>query len=347
MNFRNFLVGVMIAVASISSFAQKAGTNCLLQGGNYVMDFGRYTGSANGTINNIPVLTNPKPGDVFQMAMTTTLCAPVGNAFTLQADGTILINTDGFYKFYFNVDGPGQGGAKRGSANPNGFDIDLRARSIGVMPVGYALTGNLVGGQLDIQKTVYNRLASNDISASDTPVVSRGQAAFPGATISAQQGTYYDVTLPDAGLIVPGDQASASLTSMTDALMGITNNNAVQISARVIANDTVRVFFDVLRSSGSVTIPAGTLNVMAQSTFNARGQVADGWVVTQTPMVLLKAGQTVFFTWKVTATSNGNADYAQMSDMTWAQVEFYGPASVGSTAGKTTGAMTTLSSKRR
>lgn len=329
MNHRDPLFAGLLALCALSStpaFAQKSTMHCL-QPGSANVDIGRYTTYSTGTNGGYYTLGLPLPGNAFLFKVTQTVCPSTTNAWTLQPDGTFLINQTGLYRFSMNIDQPAQGGAKRGSKNPNGFDVDMRSREIGYLPPGAQITGVAVGGQLNVQHSVYSRLAADDIPGADSPTVSRGSVAFPAQTLTAGYGVHYDIPLPDTGYIQPGDYAVASLTSLTDAA-GPENNDAVAVTAKVIGPDLIRVYVEVVRNQAIATLPAGTLNAMAFASTTSRGQSKDAWRTTNSPLVLMKAGETVFFTWE----SHVPNDYAQVDDMTWVQLEYYGPAGIAGSA---------------
>ena len=71
------------------------------------------------------------------------------------------------------------------------------------------------------------------------------------------------------------------------------------------------------RGSAAVSVPEGTLNVLARSTTLTRGESADAWTVLQTPAVLLYAGESVFGIWK----SKTPGDYLQTTNQTYVQIE--------------------------
>jgi hypothetical protein len=324
MSFRAIVAAC--AAAATPACAQVVGVHCLAPASS-TLDFGRYTVMPDGSQGGIQTLSLPKASDVFLLPAKQVVCPATQGAWTLQPDGTFLVNQTGLYRMSMSIDHPAQGGAKRGSSNPNGFDIDMRSLSIGMLPAGTPLTGVRVGDGLDIQKTVYTRLAAQNIPGSDSPAVVRASIAFGGATVDPTLGAYIDVSLPETGIIVPGDTVTASLTSLTDAI-GVAANNAITVTARVLAPDRVRVFVDNVRGGVPVAIPAGVLNVMAVSQTKSRGQSFDGWTVLNTPTVLLMKGETVFFGWG----SEVPGDFLQFTFMTWMQLEYLGPAASGGTA---------------
>jgi hypothetical protein len=322
-------VATTLLSGAFAAQAQVVGTHCLTPLSAGAFDFARYGVTGNGMNGNISTLMLPNAKDVFQLPISTVVCPASAAHWTLQADGTFVVNDTGLYRVTMVIDHPAQGGDKRGSNNPNGLDVDLRTMSVGLLPVGVKLTGVMKGGLLDIQLTKYTRMASQDMPGSDSPVVSRGSVAFSGATVSPNQGLYFDIPLTDTGLIAMGDTAVASLTSLTDA-MGVAANNAVSVTARVIAADKIRVFIDVVRGGAAVTIPAGTINAMASAAVNSRGQSADAWSTLTTPSMILLKGETVFFAWKSVVPN----DYLQVTNMTYAQLEYLGAAESNGTGGQ-------------
>jgi hypothetical protein len=119
-----------------------------------------------------------------------------------------------------------------------------------------------------------------------------------------------DVVVAPGSIVRIGDVAQASLSSVTDKNLGVARNTALQIQARVVATDTVRVVLYNPTVAAGIAIPAGTLNVLAQSATLHRGDSADAWNVLSTPLTQLNAGDKIYIVGKNQGVAN---DYVQAS----------------------------------
>lgn len=163
------------------------------------------------------------------------------------------------------------------------------------------------------------RLASFDHPGSDSPAAGRFVGTWQPPELAPGGATYVDVTVNGNGQIKPGDVASASLGSLASAAPEV--QAFVSVRAVVIAQDRVRV---LVTNTGAapVTLANGSLNVLAQSTTDFRGESEDAWNVLSTPLVELVAGEKVY----VIGKNQGYAgDYIQASNYsTFLQIEKFG-----------------------
>lgn len=218
---------------------------------------------------------------------------------TLQPDGMVRIEQQGLYRVLLGLDWKAQ----------EQRDVDTRMYGIRRKPAGDVTAPNLQD----------ERLASFDHPGSDSPAAARFTGTWAPGTLPAGGRAYVDVQVsPNVGAIVPGDVASASFSSVLE--MGLEATLDLDVQAKVVATDTVRV---VLRNQGAaaLTLPAGTLRVLAQSTTKFRGESEDAWNVLVTGLEELFPGDRLY----VAAKNQGFAgDYIQASKRsTFLQLERY------------------------
>jgi hypothetical protein len=306
MNVKHAAGCVVLILACASAFAQKSGPHWQPGGIDGVTRANYTVTSTNGRHGDEGTIVLPHANTVYLLPLSVQTFAE-SQDFTLLPGGTLMVNATGLYRVAICLDWKGQ----------DDKDIDLRYIGIGRIPVGATLTGKNDGGLLDINGTLFDRLAVADLVGTDTPAHARASVAWAPGVLAPGQSVTRSVTLAQAGVVAPGDTVTASLTSMSDALLGAQGNAALDISARIIGPDTVRVVVENRRGTSAVSIPAGTLNVLASSTTLARGESADAWTVLQTPTVLLYAGEQVFGIWK----SRTPGDYLQTTNQTYVQIE--------------------------
>jgi hypothetical protein len=230
-------------------------------------------------------------------------------------DQQLTITQDGLYRIYLVIDWPGQSHGLHPVVAK-----DLRYDGVRRIPIGQSL--NWQGpNKLTIVGEKFDKLAVTDIPGSDPPQYARSaeNTTWSPGTVPANGVVYIDVALDTAGIVVPGDAAQAALSTITDGNLGTDKELALDLSARIITPDKARV---VLRnfSSQAIAVPAGgTLNVLAGSLTNTRGQSADAWNAAITSAEYLLAGETIIGVWK----SRMKGDYLQKSNMTFLQIERY------------------------
>src|SRR5262249_50867752 len=151
----------------------------------------------------------------------------------------------------------------------------------------------------------------------DSPTHVRGSWTWTPGTLAPGQVATTTLTLPQTGLIGVGDLVSVAHTSLNDATIGVDANTALDIEARVVGPDQVRLFGENRRGTQPVTVPGGTLNLLASSATTTRGESEDAWTVLQTPTVLLYAGEQIFGLWR----SDTANDYIQTTTQTYLQIE--------------------------
>jgi len=230
---RRVLLGASGAALALGAASARAG------GGRptsplYAIARLRYAMSANAYL--------PTVGDTYVLPLSM-LSATDGSAdSTLNADNTITINTTGMYRILLSVDWIGA----------HGHDSALRTAGLRRRPAGSQRIVTSPGVLTRIADTD-EQLATQDLPGSATPPTVRFPAPPDGAktvvtpfpwtpgTIAAFSAVDVDVTMPIAGVVKPGDVALASLSSLSTAAMDVNALDALSISAKVIAPDTVRV----------------------------------------------------------------------------------------------------------
>lgn len=237
----------------------------------------------------------PTKGDTYVLPLSQVQATDHNVDSTLNADNSITINNEGNYRLLLSVDwspAKGHGTALRS------YGIRRRRTAFTVPP----------GGALIRITDTDEHLATQDMPGSATPKTVRLPAPpngahdtytpFPWTPGTIPLGGYanIDVTMPIPGIVVPGDVALASLTSITDALIGANAVSALVISARVIAADTVRVTIFNPAISPSVTIPKGNLQVLGMSALLATGDSGAARTLLSSTTVAMSKGDRVYAT---------------------------------------------------
>ncbi|HJV70270.1 hypothetical protein [Ideonella sp.] len=209
---------------------------------------------------------------------------------SLTADGMMQVNVDGLYYIHLGLDWKGQAQT----------DIDTRMYGIRRKAAGDPTPPNLKD----------ERLASFDHPGSESPQIARYQGEWSPGVVPYRGTVATDVVVAPSNIVRIGDLAQASLSSVTDKNLGVARNTALQIQARIVAADTVRVVFYNPTINAGIAIPTGTLNVLAQSATLHRGDSSDAWNVLSTPLTQLNAGDKIYIVGKNQGVAN---DYVQAS----------------------------------
>jgi hypothetical protein len=306
MKVKHILGCIALPLACASALAQRTGPHWQAGGVDGVTRANYTVTSTNGKQGDQGTIVLPAANQVYALPLSVTNFAESGD-FTLMPGGTVMVNATGLYRMSVNVDWKGQ----------DDKDIDLRYVGIGRIPVGATLKGRMDHGLLNINASRYDRLAVVDLPAADSPLHVRAAKTWAPGTLQPGQSASTTLTLPQPGLIVPGDVVEASLTTLSDAALGAQANAGLDVAARVVDADTVLVTIENRRGVAAVPIGQGTLNVLASSTTLVRGESADAWNVVNTRTELLYAGEQVFGIWK----SKTPGDYLQTTLQTYLQIE--------------------------
>jgi hypothetical protein len=256
------------------------------------------------------------PGTTYLLQLAATAFTDGNPDSTLNADHTITINNAGLYHVCMSVDWPGQHGAD-GALRSYG----IRRRKAGLPPLttstGPGLTVSIVGGDVDQHLATANVTGCSAPTTVRFPDPSAGSFLWTPGVLKVNQRVSINVTMPVTGIVAMGDLALASLSSITDAALGVAAATALIVDAKVIAPDIVRVSIFNPTIVAGVNIPQGQLQVLAMSQQNIVGESADAWTVLTTTTEQLYRGDTIYACY-----SSGSAgDYMQTSDQVYVQVE--------------------------
>jgi len=280
--------GAALALSTVAASAQAARG----QAAAYSVTRARFTLAADAVL--------PKSNVVYVLPLAVTALQDSADV-TLQADNTLLINTTGLYRVCLSVDWPGQ----------HGVDMDLRMYGIMRKKAPKVL------GRLTKVTGKDDRLAEVDVPGSDPPQMGRYQGSWSPGVVPLGGFVTTLVTVAPGAIVNVGDVALASHTGISDATLGVAGSTALIVQAKVVAADTVRVSLYNPSIAAGISIPPGTLQVMAMSAVNTRGESADAWTVLQTSTEELLVGETVYAYFK----SKVTGDYVQATDQTFLQIE--------------------------
>jgi hypothetical protein len=234
----------------------------------------------------------PKSETVTPLPLSLTLMQE-SNDVTLQPDGRVLINNSGQYRVILGCDWVAQ----------NDTDVDRRMIGIRRWP-----------GALPNQD---DRLASVDIPGSNPPFMARYQGEWTPGLVPLGGVASTEITVAPAGTAKVGDMAIVGHTRIKDQALGSEAVNSLILQARVVAADKVRVTVYNPSVAGGINIPSGTLNVIAMSATETRGESNDAWQMLHTATEDLAAGQMVYAVVRTRMTG----DYVQATKTTFLQIE--------------------------
>ncbi len=227
--------------------------------------------------------------------VTPFVGAPVFNDgdVTMNGDYTFTVNTTGMYIVSIGFDW---------ADNPN-QQVGLRINGIEHGLVGPQNQpppppGTFKKGQLTVLAAKNDRIGQYDVSSTNFCWTSRFTGPWKTGTVGKNSVVSVDVTLATPGVVELGDVATASHTGITAALSdGVA---ALVVTAKVIAPDTVRVSIWNSSPTHSVTVPNGTLNVIAMSTQTMTGDAPRGRSLLMSAAEALTAGDSLYGTFKST-----------------------------------------------
>ncbi len=252
----------------------------------YAISRTRYSTSASAYL--------PTAGDTYVLPLSQVVSTDNTDS-TLHANNTITINRAGNYRVMLAVDWNAS----------KGHDSALRSSGIRLRPAGRPPIVAAPGGAVTLVADTDQHLATQDLPGSQTPQTVRlpepiigSQSVFtpfpwsPG-TIAAGGFKSIDVTMPIANIVTAGDMALASHMSITDAILGASVVAALMITAKPIAQDTVRVtIFNPLTTP--VTIPTGDLQVLCMSATLLTGGSSEARTVMSSVTLALRPGDTIY-----------------------------------------------------
>lgn len=199
-----------------------------------------------------------------------------GNDLALQPDGKVLVKTSGLYEVSLSIDWDLKAGR----------DIALRQTGIRRQRVG----------QPDQPQEAHERVLYGDLPGSNPPETARAQTAWNPPDIALGAVVTLDVPVAPAGLVKPGDLALASHSQVKSGVLPPYALDALIVQAKVIAEDLVRVSLYNPSVAEGISIPVGTLNVVAMSALRFSGGSGDGWHPLHSPSVVLEAGDKLYAT---------------------------------------------------
>jgi len=206
---------------------------------------------------------------------------------TMNKDYTLTVNTTGLYVCSIAFDW---------ADNPN-MQVGLRINGICRADAG-SPPGQFKAGQLTVVKNKNDRIGQYDVSSSNFAWTSRWSGAWKTGTIGKGSVVSKDVTLSPAGLINVGDVATAAHSGISSAIdAGVA---ALVVTAKVVAADTVRVTIWNSSQTNSVTIPNGTLNVLAMTAQAMTGDAPMGRSVMVSATETFSQGDLLYGTFKST-----------------------------------------------
>jgi hypothetical protein len=282
-------------------------------GGTRGIQRGQFTYTATDKIEGYGVIRIPDYR-LFMIPLTKLVFdESAGSRFALQGDGVVTVLRDDLYEMTTNMDWPAQ---PRGSGQ-DGYDVDtrklqiLRAR-VGVNPPVY------IEGQVTpvTDTSRYDRMAMHDTPGSSVPKVVRVTVQWAPGTIEPGAMVYVDVPLPN-GSFAPtvGDFVRVSHTSLTDAALGA-QNVGILMSARMVAPGVARVVMENRYGGQPVTIPGGSMNLLAESGVTSAGNSGDAWCYLGSGPVMLLAGEKIF----IAVRSSSLGDFLQISQSSFLRI---------------------------
>jgi len=321
---RSFLAATACALAAPTAATwcgQARADEHWLAGGTGGIQRGQFSYTPTGNNGGYGTIALPAPGVPYMIPLTVQVFdESAAGKYQLRGDGLVTIVNDGLYDLTANLDWPAQA---RGSGQ-DGYDVALRELFVQRVPVGVAPPVYVPGKVTPIPANAphYDTLASIYTPGSSVPNAVRVSQAWAPGTIAAGAMAYVDVALP-VGSFTPtvGDLVLASHASLSDALLGAANAGLV-ISARVVAPRLARVMIENRYNAGPVTIPSGTLNLVAESAVSSAGNSLDAWSWVGSGSVELLAGEKVM----VVACSQSPGDFLQIDASSFLRISNVVPA---------------------
>lgn len=316
---RTLLAGA--ASALIAPMASAWAEEHWVPGGSGGIQRGQFGYTATGSNGGYGTISLPSPGMLYMIPLTVQVFdESAGGRYQLRGDGLVTILGDGLYDLTANLDWPAQA---RGSGQ-DGYDVNLRALFVQRIPVGVVAPVYTPGKVTPIPAGPqrYDTLASVYMPGSSVPNAVRASVQWAPGTIAAGGMATTDVTLP-AGSFVPavGDLVLASHASLADSVLGAANA-ALAISARIVAPRVARVMIENRYAAAPVTIPAGTLNLIAESAVSTAGNSVDAWSWIGSGAVELLANERLM----VAVSSQSPGDFLQIDASSFLRVTNVVPA---------------------
>ncbi len=290
-------------------------------GGSGGIQRGQFGYTPTGSNGGYGTIGLPSAGVLYMIPLTVQVFhESAGARYQLRGDGLITVLNDGLYDLTANLDWPAQA---RGSGQ-DGFDVNLRAFFVQRIPVGVAppvyTPGKVTPIPADSQ--LYDTLAAVYMPGSSVPNAVRTSVQWSPGTIAAGAMATTEVMLP-AGSFVPtiGDLVLVSHASLADSVLGAANAG-LAISARIVAPRVARVMIENRYAASAVTIPAGTMNLVAESAVSTAGNSVDAWSWLGSGSVELLANERLM----VAVCSQSPGDFLQIDASSFLRVTNVVPA---------------------
>lgn len=297
----------LIAPIAASSWSDARADEHWVAGGTGGIQRGQFGFTPTAINGGYGVINLPAPGVQYMIPLTVQVFdESAGGKYLLRGDGLVTVLNDGLYDLTGNLDWPAQ---PRGSGQ-DGYDVNLREIFLQRVPVGVSPPAYVPGKVTAIPagSPLYDNLASVFTPGSSVPNTVRLSQTWAPGTIAAGSMVTTDVTLP-VGSFTPavGDLVLVSHASLSDPVLGAANAGLL-ISARIVAPRVARVMIENRYNPGAVTIPSGTMNLIAESATSTAGNSVDAWSWVGSGSVELLAGEKLM----VVACSQSAGDFLQI-----------------------------------
>jgi hypothetical protein len=297
----------LVAPMAASLWSDASADEHWVAGGTGGIQRGQFGFTATAINGGYGVINLPGTGVQYMIPLTVQVFdESAGGKYQLRGDGLVTILNDGLYDLTGNLDWPAQA---RGSGQ-DGYDVNLREIFVQRVPVGVSPPAYVPGkvAAIPAGSQLYDTLASVFTPGSSVPNTVRLSQTWAPGTIAAGSMVTTDVALP-VGSFTPavGDLVLVSHASLSDAVLGAANAGLL-ISARIVAPRVARVMIENRYNPGPVTIPSGTMNLIAESITSTAGNSVDAWSWVGSGSVELLAGEKLM----VVASSQSAGDFLQI-----------------------------------
>jgi len=290
-------------------------TEHFIPGGTRGIQRGQFTFTPTGNNGGYGTIAIPDTLGAFMIPLTKTVFDESGGAkYQMLDDGLVTVVKDDLYELTANLDWP----AQARDSGQDGYDTDMRKLLVKRVPVGVAPPIYTPGEVTRIPTNAkqYDFLAMHDMPGSSAPKSVRSTVQWAPGPIAAGGMAYVDVTLP-VGSFTPaiGDLVRVSHASLTDAVLGAANIG-LAISARIVADRIARVVVENRYNVGTVDVPDGSMNLLAESASTSAGNNGDSWSYLGSGPVYLLAGEKVM----IAVRSLNPGDYLQVDNSAFLRI---------------------------
>jgi hypothetical protein len=284
-------------------------------GGSGGIQRGQFGFTPSSAVGGLGTIKLPLAASLYMVPLTTQLFdESAGARYQLQGDGLVTVLADGLYDLTANVDWA----APSGVAGVGRYDVNGRKLLVKRVPTDIAPPVYVPGQvtRIATNAVLYDTLAGRDMAGSSVPNTVRVETPWSPGAIAPGAMASIDVALP-AGSFTPslGDLARVAHTGLADALLGAANTGLL-ISARMVAAGVARVMIENRYNPVAVTIPAGTLKIVAESAVSTAGGSANGWAWVGSGPVQLQAGEKLM----IALRSESQGDFLQVGDASFLRI---------------------------